>query len=907
MSAFDILGTILIGPLKIVFELIFSVAYSVLRQPGPAVVVLSMSMNILLLPLYKRADAIQLEARDTENKLKAVVTHIKKTFSGDERMMILQTYYRQNNYSPLSVLNGSISLMLEIPFFLAAYQFLSNVAVFQNTAFGPITDLSKPDGLLVLGSTAINLLPVIMTLVNVLSSSLYLKDFPLKTKIQLYGMAFFFLVFLYNSPSALVLYWTLNNLFSLFKTLFYRIKNARKVLPWLLAALGTAAFGIGICMNGFWRKSFMVCLGCICQLPWLIPILVKKFPLLQKKDRPDKPNTPLFAMGTLFLTVLVGLLIPSACVSVSPHDYIDIYYFYNPVWYVVHTFCLAAGTFLVWAGVFYWLAKPRLKVLFTRMVWIASGIMVVNYMFFGTNLGILFSDLTYVNGIHFSARETLLNIVLVVILFVVLEIISRIAFRKLTPILLVGTLVLGTMSTINISGILTSAKEVRQQLDGMTVSSPYYLSQNGENVIIMFLDRAFGPFVPYLMEENPLLLEQFDGFTYYANTLSYSGQTIFSSPSLYGGYEYTPVNMNLRDDVPLVSKHNESLKVLPTVFSEAGYDVTLFAPPLAGYGFIPDLSIFDNIENVTAYQEIDKIVSTDASVQIIDVRNYNFFLFSIMKTMPVPLQSPIYQKGNYWSVPASNQPALDAMTADYLSSHKSFQSMLSLADITEDASNTFLFLRTTLTHSPQVLQEPNFEYSAHVDNSDYYPQEGKTISSGDASLLLSTENAISHYHVNMETFMMLGNWFDYLRENNVYDNTKIILVSDHGYILDILDDDDNPRNNIESYLPLLMVKDFQSTGFSVSDAFMTNADTPALAVSHLSTEVMNPFTGRPITSDGKNTTKHHVILTDKCNPGNNNGNQFATSEWATVSGNVLDKSNWVFYDSITVLPPDLNQ
>lgn len=51
-------------------------------------------MNILVLPLYRRADQIQIQARDTENKLKDVVAHIKKTFSGDERAMILQTYYR---------------------------------------------------------------------------------------------------------------------------------------------------------------------------------------------------------------------------------------------------------------------------------------------------------------------------------------------------------------------------------------------------------------------------------------------------------------------------------------------------------------------------------------------------------------------------------------------------------------------------------------------------------------------------------------------------------------------------------------------------------------------------------------------------------------------------------------------
>ena len=211
MSLSEIIGSVLIGPLKLVFEVIYSFALHFIGSPGLSIIVLSLVMNVLVLPLYRRADAIQMEARDTENRLKDTIAHIKKTFSGDERMMILQTFYRQNNYSPLSVLSSSISLLLQIPFFMAAYQFLSGLEVLNGVAFGPITDLSKPDGLLVIGGFAINLLPIIMTLVNVISSSLYLKGFDIKNKIQLYGMAAFFLVFLYNSPACLVFYWTLNN------------------------------------------------------------------------------------------------------------------------------------------------------------------------------------------------------------------------------------------------------------------------------------------------------------------------------------------------------------------------------------------------------------------------------------------------------------------------------------------------------------------------------------------------------------------------------------------------------------------------------------------------------------------------------------------------------------------------
>jgi len=206
MSFLDILITLFIGPLKLVFEIIFAIAHRFTGHPGLAIVVLSLIMNILVLPLYRRADAMQEEARDIDEKLRDGVAHIKKTFSGDERMMILQTYYRQNNYKPSQALNGSVSLLLEIPFFMAAYQFLSHLDVLNGVSFGPIADMGAPDGLLVIGGIAINLLPVLMTLINVVSSAIYLKGFPLKTKIQLYAMAAFFLVFLYKLPAYLVFY-----------------------------------------------------------------------------------------------------------------------------------------------------------------------------------------------------------------------------------------------------------------------------------------------------------------------------------------------------------------------------------------------------------------------------------------------------------------------------------------------------------------------------------------------------------------------------------------------------------------------------------------------------------------------------------------------------------------------------
>jgi membrane protein insertase Oxa1/YidC/SpoIIIJ len=123
MTILDILYTILISPLQLFFETLYMTANMIIQNPGMSIFVLSLAMNFLVLPLYRRADAMQDEERNMEAKLQDGVAHIKKTFKGDEKMMILQTFYRQNNYKPTYVFKGSLSLFLEIPFFIAAYQF----------------------------------------------------------------------------------------------------------------------------------------------------------------------------------------------------------------------------------------------------------------------------------------------------------------------------------------------------------------------------------------------------------------------------------------------------------------------------------------------------------------------------------------------------------------------------------------------------------------------------------------------------------------------------------------------------------------------------------------------------------------------------------------------------------------
>ena len=410
MSFFEILGTVLIKPLELVFEVIYMLADKIVGNEGLAIIALSVCMNILVLPLYKRADAMQAQQQQTELALHRGVSHIKKAFKGDERMLMLQTYYRQNNYKPTYVLRGATSLLLEIPFFIAAYRFLSGLSILQGVSFGPIADLGKPDGLLHIAGLTINLLPIVMTVVNLISCVIFTKGSLAKTKIQLYGMAIFFLFFLYTSPLGLVFYWTLNNVFSLAKTAVYKLKYADITVRIFCALAGICGMGYGVFFYSARtsrRLLLFAAMALVLQVPLALSLL-KKYGHRKAPRRPlPPPNKKLFFGAMAYLAAFTGLLIPSTIIKASPQEFVDVTVFYHPAWYIVSAACFAFGTFVVWAGIFYWLASERAKVFFERGAFLLCGAVTVDYMFFGRGLGNLSAALQYDKGMQFSKAETL--------------------------------------------------------------------------------------------------------------------------------------------------------------------------------------------------------------------------------------------------------------------------------------------------------------------------------------------------------------------------------------------------------------------------------------------------------------------------------------------------------------------
>ncbi len=858
MILFDIFRNIFLAPLELIFESIFTIAYNITNSEGLAIIILSLVVSTLVLPLYKRAEKLEQEERDKEKELFYWSEHIKRNFRGDEKYMILDAYYRENHYSPLYRLKSTLSILLQVPFFMAAYDLLGIQAKdrFTGTAFLAFQDLGNPDGLITIGDVSINVLPLVMTLVNVIACYIYSRGIPFKTTIRSYLLALVFLVLLYNSPSALLLYWTMNNVYSLVKIIIIKSKKPEKKAKTKKENTEGTIFG------SFFRQE---------------------------------PKTSLFILPMAFMAVLTGLLIPLAYLSASPEEFIDVINPQNPLRYLLSSFFVSVGFFIVWPGIFYYLANKKAKLVMSVAVVGIAFVSAVDYLFFGSNTGTINTSLVFEHDPTYSVTQQFLNIAIVIVIMAACVFLFR--FKKVMNIAFIAIILTTvSISAINAKKVQDSYTSIIEHIDDFreTEKPKIVLSQTEENVMVIMLDRAVSGYLPFVFYEFPELEEQFDGFVYYPNCMSFGQNTLKTTSALFGGYEYTPERMDARADESLAEKHDESLKVLPKLFSDQGYTVTLMDLPFPGWSWAGDYSAFKDIDNCYTYHPTDFYNDdTEAHINTENRRNRNMFMYSLFKCSPLCIQGFIYDSGDYLSV---NQDVVDKY--DTLENYIVLENMADMTVVDDDCSGGLFLFDNETTHD--VTNLSNYDPYTPVDDleGEYY------ICNGSYKLLVWQGYQDSTYDCFVAAMRELGDYMDYLKEIGVYDNTRIIIVSDHGTQVAMFEELVFPQVNAEWYNCLLMVKDFDAEGFTTDNTFMTNADVPTIALEGIIDDPVNPYTGNPINSDLKSGDLYvsYYPIEDETlwNPDYNQGNQFTYADdcvWLKViNGNIFDPDNWVQTD-----------
>lgn len=895
----NFLYTITIYPLTQIIELVFSFCNKLFDNEGIALIGVSLAVSLLTLPLYIVAEAWQNVERNTQKKMKPQIDRIKSTFKGSEQYMILTTYYSQCHYHPLMSLRSAFGLLIQIPFFTAAYSCLSSMTALKNCSFLFIKDLGAQDATFMIGNFPVNILPITMTIINLIAAAIYLKGLPLRDKLQTYGLAFVFLALLYASPAGLVVYWTMNNIFSLVKNVFYKMKNPVKNLYRISCILVTILIAWMHITKACSLKQALI-IDCVFSLVYFTPLFVKvidsividKYLAALKTDR--KRRFSLFIASTLSIVFLLGLYIPTQLIASSPMEFSNIDGLGSPIFFVKNTFFQALGLCLVWPTLVYFLFKERIQTLLTFTFLTALMLSLVNsFVFFG-NYGILSKHLVYTGtpNVYSSIPMILVNILAMALLtLLILFLLYKSAGKALAYISVFLCFGFAAVSAKNISQIR------RGYSDYLKVSSTsnrtseikpvFHLSKTGKNVILIFLDRAQARFVETELEESPVLKSQFTGFTNYSNSISCNPSTLIASSCSYGGYEYTPEQMNKNKEKTLVEKHNESLLVLPRIFSEqADFTATITDPSWANFSWISDLSIFDGYPKINAiatqgvyldnwYKDNSDSINLNVTSQIL---KRNILWYGLFKLSPLLFRPAFYNAGRYWSTNSDT-----SKSDDFLASYSVLEYLSKLTDFTNE-KNSFVSITNSTTHEFMPVQPPEYKVTKEFDLT---------------KVKMHKYMYDQSYYAQTAALLRIGEFLEYLKKNGVYDNSRIILYADHGggYTDGLIDEWDNfETEGPTAYNPLMFVKDFNAAGEPKIDSktFMPNAEVPYLATRNLGFTPVNPFTGKEIDNsmkkDGILITYEHMFM-----PHHTRSQYIFTvdkNSWYRVRDNVFDCSNW---------------
>ena len=220
----ELLDILLLQPLMVIYRAIFE--YPSMQGVGGKIIFFSIVINLALAPLYREMEVRSRGQRDRATRMATDIARIKANFKGRERYFYVRAVHRQYGYHPIQALFTTAELFVQVLVFATVYYFLSHLDALHGAEFGRIEDLGLPDGLL----GGINLLPLLMTAINVVSVLYYVDD--RNKRLQSMALSLVFLVLLYGSPAGLVLYWTMNNLWSLLRNMLTREMQRNKGWRW---------------------------------------------------------------------------------------------------------------------------------------------------------------------------------------------------------------------------------------------------------------------------------------------------------------------------------------------------------------------------------------------------------------------------------------------------------------------------------------------------------------------------------------------------------------------------------------------------------------------------------------------------------------------------------------------------
>ena len=911
----DFIYTLFIAPLEFWMQKALMWGFEQTHTWGWAIIVMSLVVNFVILPIYMKAESWQEEERAIRKSFEAKEAMIKATFKGQERFAMISTMHRQAGFSPFLAMRSSIGFFLQIPFFFAAYHFLSHFEPLQGVAFMGLADLSKPDEMFHIGGFAINVMPILMTVINLVSALVYTQNMSRKDKIQLYGMAALFLVLLYDAASGLVLYWTFNNIFSLCKNIVYDLyhrfgrktiesikqcfpkhKATNEVFPqssfmsgYLVFLWGISAIFALLSSNqmdlisdatkvqlsfisdiGFVLTGFACLVELVLLKVWKHHKVLLAFSLLVLyyglntwfKWQFTGANRHYFALiaGLLFLIPVIGLTHLRCNLNMLLMRGKNAIGLYTPAvsWLIIlvtaylpiQAFCTAPELFSPTADVLALLLKY--SVIGIVFFWVLDKV----FKFFNAEnfAGYFFSLLTLLFTIYafllpmdvgtidafqisdptplYLTKNLLVDFVVLILFFAGFISLTRQGKVTLIRNVFIICCVLGLGSST--LSLWQSRGQWQTESDSTTVTLPSYndrllgFSKDKTNIVVVMLDAFSGSHIDILFNEYPELKDQYRGFVWYRNMLASGDSTVSSLPSIICGEKCAPWSLNENEtDKSLAEKINryyaETLNKFGPQFDIAIHERNWLEP-----NRLSDL-VDDDILAIRFMGDsyLNRYLQTN-DITLGRGSSDSFLLaVSLFNSVPWSMKNLVYKDGRWIE---NLMPKSDTLVVRALREYAFIDGLADLSN-TNASKATYKFFDNEITHHPWLMDAKTCTVSAK-------PKIYKTRQDNADELHLANE---------MCALKALSRWINWMKSEGIFDNTMIILVSDH----DGMDSDmigkvfGSPyKGMVGKPNPLLLVKHLGRSGskdVEINDMPLSLTDVSKLIDNDLN---IQPFTGR---------------------------------------------------------------
>lgn len=185
--------------------------HSVIPNWGLTIIVLTIIIKLLMWPITQA----QLRSSKRMAGIQTPLKEIREKYKNNPQKMQTETMklFKEHRVNPAS---GCLPIFIQLPIFFGLFVMLRTSSELRFQSFLWIKDLSIADTIAYVGSFPINILPLLMGLT--MFFQMRLTPTPTMDGMQqkiISAMPFIFLLFCYTFPAALVLYWTVQNLFSI--------------------------------------------------------------------------------------------------------------------------------------------------------------------------------------------------------------------------------------------------------------------------------------------------------------------------------------------------------------------------------------------------------------------------------------------------------------------------------------------------------------------------------------------------------------------------------------------------------------------------------------------------------------------------------------------------------------------